>query len=374
MRFHLLLALALAGCGSAMGTDAGGSPTDAGDGDAGATALDAGGTSVDGGAAADAGVGEPFTGPEGTWDFTPIEGASCGNGSPLPVMVNRAPGSDGTEPVLLYLQGGGACWDANTCFVIRSATHVEDTLDEATLSAETPSFRRDDGGPWAGATWVYVPYCTGDLHAGRRVASYDTLTGPREVHHVGADNIERILARLHATVPSPSMVWLAGTSAGAYGVTLDFWRARARWPGTRVDVLADSGMMIDVVADRWAAMKASWDLSLPPGCADCGEGLSRVLPHYDATILEPYRYALLTFDDDAVIRTFFGFGPGGVRAAFAPVRTAMSATATQRSYVLTGEEHVLAGDLSRTTSDGVVLAAWLVAFATEDPSWDDAGP
>lgn len=357
-------ALLLLGCGGGTGSDAGAAPVDAGASDG--AVMDA--TAVDGGASA------PFTGPEGEWDYVPIDGAVCGNGSPLPVLVNRAPGADGTEPVLLYLQGGGACWDANTCFVLRSATHVEDTLDEAALRAETPGFVRTDGNPWAAATWVYVPYCTGDVHAGRRVATYDTLTGPREVHHVGADNLELILARLRATVPTPSRVWFAGTSAGAYGVTLDLWRVRARWPGTRVDVLADSGIMIDVAADRWPAWKASWDLSFPPDCADCADGFTHVLPHYAATITEPHRYALLAFDDDAVIRAFFGLAPGDVRAALVPVRAAMSASPHQRSYVIAGEEHVLAGDLGRTTSDGVVLGEWLLAFATDDPSWDDAGP
>lgn len=370
MRLGCIVVLVLAGCGGDPGTDGGAGPIDAGSIDAGSTD----GAARDGGGAIDGGAGLPFTGPEGEWEYVPIEGARCGNGSPLPVLVNRAPGSDGTEPVFLYLQGGGACWDAVTCFVTRTATHVEDTLDEAALRAETPGLSRTDGGPWASATWIYVPYCTGDVHAGRRVATYDTATGPREVHHVGADNLELLLARLHATVPSPSRIWFAGTSAGAYGVTLDFWRVRARWPGTRVDVLADSALMIDVGADRWETWKTSWDLSFPPDCADCADGFSRVLPHYAATIPEPHRYAALIFDDDAVIRSFFGFAPGEVRAAFAPVRAAMSASMYQRSFVLAGEGHVLAGDLTRTTSDGTTLGAWLVAFVTDDPSWDDAGP
>ncbi|MBX3272137.1 MAG: hypothetical protein KF729_17865 [Sandaracinaceae bacterium] len=363
-RRWILAALLFCACDGGAGSDAGTGPGDAASGTD-ASARDAGTT--------DAGPARPFEGPEGAWEYAPIEGARCANGSTLPVLVNRAPGGAGGEPILVYLQGGGACWDAATCFVVRSATHVDDTFDEAALRAQTPGFTRD-AGPWANATWVYVPYCTGDLHAGQRVATYDTVTGPREVHHVGGHNVELLLARLFATVPSPARVTVAGVSAGAYGATLNHWRVRARWPGARVDVLADSGLFVDVVAERWAAMTASWDLGFPPGCGDCIDGLSRVLPHYGRTVGAPHRYALLAFDDDAVIRTFFGLAPGQVRSAFAPVRAAMSATDTQRSFVLAGEEHVLIGDLTRMTSEGTVLGEWLVAFATDDPSWDDAGP
>jgi len=360
MRLASTFATLLVACGGSMGTDGGTAP----DPDAGA-ADDAGPVEDGGGVAA-----APFDGPAGEWVFTPIEGARCGNGSTLPVLVNRAPGGDGTERVLLYLQGGGACWDAQTCFEMAAASHIEDTLDEASLGAEAPSFSRTDGNPWATATWVYVPYCTGDLHAGQRVATY----GGREVHHVGATNTELVLARLHATVPTPEQVWVAGASAGGYGATLVFWRVRARWPGVRVDALSDSGVPIDVVADRWSAMLASWDLTFPPGCADCADGLSRLLPHYAATIDEPYRYGLLAYDQDAVIALYFGLDGGEVRDRLLALRAAMAATEHQRSFVLAGDGHVVLGMAGATASDGTTVAQWLLSYATDDPAWDDAGP
>lgn len=363
MRIAVTFAWLLVACGGTMGTDAGAAP----DPDAGA-AVDAGGAADAGGDPA------PFDGPEGEWVYTPIEGARCGDGSTLPVLVNRAPGGDGSERVLLYLQGGGACWDAQTCFVMEAASHIAETLDEPALRAETPSFSRTDGNPWAEATWVYVPYCTGDLHAGQRVATYDTADGPREVHHVGATNTELLLARLHATVPTPSHVWVAGASAGGYGATLVFWRLRARWPGVRVDALSDSGIPIDVASDRWPAMVASWDLTFPPGCAGCADGLSRILPHYAATIDEPYRYGLLAYDQDAVIALYFGLDGGEVRDRLTDLRAAMAATEGQRSFVVAGDGHVVLGSPGAATSDGTTTAEWLLAYATDDRSWDDAGP
>ncbi len=48
-------------------------------------------------------------------------------------------------------------------------------------------FDRGDGdNPFADASYVFVPYCTGDLHAGSRVAMYLVDGQPTKGHHFGA--------------------------------------------------------------------------------------------------------------------------------------------------------------------------------------------
>ena len=56
--------------------------------------------------------------------------------------------------------------------------------------------------PFRDASYVFVPYCTGDLHAGSNVATYDVL-GPRTFAHVGRRNVEALLPRLRATWRRP---------------------------------------------------------------------------------------------------------------------------------------------------------------------------
>ena len=46
--------------------------------------------------------------------------------------------------------------------------------------------------PFRAASYVFIPYCTGDLHAGSNVATYDVL-GPRKFAHVGRRNVEALL-------------------------------------------------------------------------------------------------------------------------------------------------------------------------------------
>src|SRR5690606_7056406 len=111
----------------------------------------------------------------GTWEYEVVEGASCGNGSPLGVAVQR---SDASDDVLLYFAGGGACWDAASCFALRAAVHIDEDVGEGVVLAEAqaPEVRvfldRDDpSNAFPNASYVYVPYCTGDLHAGTQIAT-----------------------------------------------------------------------------------------------------------------------------------------------------------------------------------------------------------
>jgi hypothetical protein len=356
--------------GSSPGSDAGVGPGDGGDVDAGAPQDGGGG--VDAGPGADAGpLPDGFDAPFDTWTGVQIEGARCGNGSTMPVAVNL---HEGATEVFVYMQGGGACWNQVTCFVLGAATHIADTLSEADVVAEATSldaylFSRTVG-PLPDASYIYIPYCTGDIHDGSNVADY----GGREVHHVGGDNAQLVLDRVFATAPSPARVVLGGASAGGYGAMLNFWRARQRWPGVRVDVIDDSGAPVDPPASLWAEINAAWNPYYPPGCAACEDALSEVLPFYASTVTEPHRIGLLSYRRDQVISTFFSLQPADFEAQYDAVVAEMNTTDEQRAFSLEGSRHVVLTDPTRTTSGGVVAAEWIDDLLSDDPAWDTVGP
>src|SRR5262245_45240839 len=78
------------------------------------------------GARGDAGTpgdaGAPLTGTAGTWTWIDVPGTSCDDGSTTGVAINPAPGGGGGD-LVIYFMGGGACWDAGTCFVLNTAVH-----------------------------------------------------------------------------------------------------------------------------------------------------------------------------------------------------------------------------------------------------------
>ena len=60
----------------------------------------------------------------------------------------------------IYLDGGGACFNAETCAVASSGNHpgAPGTGGEFSNS--------DVRNPFKDYSWVHVPYCTGDVHLG----------------------------------------------------------------------------------------------------------------------------------------------------------------------------------------------------------------
>ena len=85
------------------------------------------------------------------------------------------------------LQGGGACFSAETC------GPGSETFTRNLAIGEAPDFggifdETNPENPLAGHSIVYVPYCTGDVHLGDRVTEYsDTVT----IDHNGFPNARK---------------------------------------------------------------------------------------------------------------------------------------------------------------------------------------
>src|SRR5688572_12467677 len=60
-----------------------------------------------------AGSTAPISVEDGIWTWVPFSDALCADGSTTGLGIHRN-GDDKT--LLLYLQGGGACWDAESCY------------------------------------------------------------------------------------------------------------------------------------------------------------------------------------------------------------------------------------------------------------------
>jgi Pectinacetylesterase len=353
---------ALAGCPFPPGLPGGDAGTDAGTGNS------------DGGGASDAGWGQPITAPNETWTFVAFPEARCGNGISTGIAVNLTTRS---KDVVLYLQGGGACWDPSTCYVLRTTAHFEDTMDEAAVLAEARQAnylfdRARADNPFRNASFVYVPYCTGDLHGGTAPHTYSALGQTRTGHHVGALNVAAYLSRLAPTFSGATRVWLAGASAGGFGAVINWWRVQQAFGGVRVDVLDDSGTFVEPVAGRFEQMRDAWSLQLPPGCSACDAGFSNFLPHY-AQAPGSGRLALLSTTQDGVIAAYFGISGPEFEQRLAALRAAMAGE--QRSYVTAGTQHVLLGQNPFPRADGgVALTDWLAQFASGDGGWSSQGP
>lgn len=150
-------------------------------------------------------------------------------GGPFRFFVQEGSSDD----LVVFHSGGGACWTNNTCgsaFADGRGTYIPVILgDEGQLNAAKGILDPDPAvNALAGATKVYIPYCTGDIGWGNEDATYSLPTGnpsapflPYTVHHRGYANIRAVTEWLNRRYsdpaqPKPKRITVAGTSAGGY--------------------------------------------------------------------------------------------------------------------------------------------------------------
>jgi len=232
------------------------------------------------------------------WEMVELpvsSGAACGDGSPYRFFVNRAPAA---RDLVMVFEGGGACWDQNACLGVGrlGAANPEgipvDYMQTANVAygLVTPFNARNSPQAVPTQTWnmVFMPYCTGDVHAGSTVAIYDDAdpANPRVQYHQGQNNVRLAAQWLHDHWGSPAQLLLTGYSAGGVGATVTYPIVRAALqPSGNVSLLADSGPLVPAprsgTADDYPALpmhnriREAWGLDDPGGLlADTASALT----------------------------------------------------------------------------------------------------
>jgi hypothetical protein len=182
------------------------------------------------------------------WEKVEPPGAVCGDGSQYKFFVNY---SETSNNLVIAFEPGGACWDYESCSGkagIRGAANVDGLEDDHAEIAPfmVPFFQRFyDDTPTPDWNFVYVPYCTGDVHSGNNVITYEDPDGiePDLVfHHNGHDNVQKIIQWMAGEFESVPQMLVTGCSAGGAGSTINYYDIRNGMPGVeRAYLLADSG-------------------------------------------------------------------------------------------------------------------------------------
>jgi hypothetical protein len=322
----------------------------------------------------------PIETPVDTWSWVPFADSACGNGMPTGIGVNR---STRSNRVLMFLMGGGGCWDALTCHLLNTAANLNTGYTESSFNREIGSVgsvfifnRADMRNPFRDATFVFVPYCTGDIHGGNNVMQYTVSGQQRTTYHVGARNMESYLARLSRSFPRTDKVWLMGSSAGGYGAGIHWDRVARAFPMARVDLLDDSGPPINPPMARYAAMQAAWNLQFPTGCPRCADDLSALLPYYRERFPPPHRMGLLSYTQDRTISTYFGLTGAQFESSLNDLlRTGFDPAPNFRYFVAAGTNHTMVGGFATLRGPGgASLLDWVTAWATDTTPWANVRP
>jgi hypothetical protein len=330
-----------------------------------------------------------------------------------------------SRKLLLAFDGGGACWNANTCVAAAAAGRATYSL----AVTDTPENLARRGGalrsgdprnPFRDYTKVFVPYCTADVHWGSKDASYSTrILGKKlswTIRHRGTDNLLAVLdwlrrngrAQYGVDLAGIEKLTIVGGSAGGYGAMLAFAYASKLSPQAEQTLVADASIGV-LTADfyRTAIYSATnpagttWNVSdsLPgfmPGAStllsNAAAAPNTLVPLWFQSLaqLNPDAHmASITTNQDLVQIEFYALmrgdlvpslsAPGDWYQRMRAITLATAPLANYRYYVDKGTSHtVLASDEEFYGRDAHALspAQWLAAMLGAGGPWDtlDAGP
>lgn len=322
---------------------------------------------------------EPIDTPKEQWTWVPFDDAFCANGTTTGIGANI---TDKSNKVVIYLMGGGACWDNLTCYVAKTAANIDGGYGKDQFEKDAAAFlggslfnRNDEKNPVKDASYFFVPYCTGDVHAGDNAGA---VYGGKPTLHVGHRNMQAYLKRIVATFPKAERVVLAGSSAGGFGAGLNWWAAQQAFGDVRVDLIDDSGpplpapYLSDSLEGQW---RAAWNLNatLPEDCAACENELSAIFGFY-ATALPKNRGALLSYTHDQVIAGYFLTTEAKVAEGLDVLAGQIDKYENARYFYVDGNSHVLLGNPAGISQNGITAQEWLSRMLSDDPSWASVKP
>ena len=153
-----------------------------------------------------------------------------------------------TNNLVMYYQGGGACWDGLSCNQLGIFGDTASEADSPALISTGFADADNPDNPFKDWNQVFVTYCTGDVHWGDAFGAYSG----GGIYHYGRHNasLAEKWAREHFV--NPDRVFVTGSSAGSYGAVMNSVPLmESVYPASRFDVIGDGGN--GVITPEWQA-------------------------------------------------------------------------------------------------------------------------
>src|SRR5688572_4599555 len=321
------------------------------------------------------------------------------DGSPYAYFAKRG----SVNKLLVYYQGGGACWEQLTCSIPVCDDSVGPGDNPNGFASGFADLDNPDN-PFRDWNVVFVSYCSCDIHFGDAAQDYANFdpANPLHIEHRGYQNAQIVekFAREHFVAPDE--VFVTGSSAGAYGAWFHGPLLHDVYPAARFFVLADAGNgvvtqeFLDEFFPNW-----NFEANLPADIPEIQEVLDQGLgiPGYTDVITAEFPQTLWAhytsaFDGGAGGQTGFYnlmLNDNDVTAALTwwegscqwndvmrqqAIEQSMSAE-NYRYYIGTGSRHTMWGSnkvYTDTTGGVPTIEDWLTAMlqstpAEPDPAW-----
>ena len=242
-----------------------------------------------------------------------------------------------SDKLLVFLNGGGACWDDNTCLT-SLVEGVQPTYNPTIDQNNSPinaggilNFNRKDN-PFSDWSMVFIPYCTGDIHIGSSNTIYKDVKGslthsldtPIMIQHHGHDNFMAVREWIKDNFSNKSKqktkklkdLVVAGSSAGGYGAMFNFPYLQEVFPKANSVLLSDGAatVLTQGFIDTVFVDEGNWNAgtTLPtwvPGISEFGnynaENFNETIFNGLAEFFPKSRFAQYTTDWDDVQVLFY---------------------------------------------------------------------
>lgn len=170
-----------------------------------------------------------------------------------------------SKNLLVFFNGGGACWDDATCVASLAPSEVPGARPSYNPSINVANSPEGAGGifddnnkknPFKDWSKVFIPYCSGDIHVGTGENVYSDVDGaltdvpgaPVLVKHHGFDNFLAVREWLKTEFTEANKkvkkLLVTGSSAGGYGATLNFPYLQSAFPKSQAFMLADGSQAV----------------------------------------------------------------------------------------------------------------------------------
>lgn len=327
---------------------------------------------------------------QGAWQRVDLPGASCGRGAPFAYYLNAS--ADEEAGIVLLLSGGGACMKdgpppegatgvAAQLHCMAFSNWEDPVFTDLTIQLiglAVPYLSRIGDNPLAGWHFAVLPYCTGDVHAGRMTEPYDYDPSPDGdflVTQRGHLNLLAVLDDLQSRFPEPETpVLLTGLSAGGFGAIFNYPEVIGRWPNTTL--LPDAGIAPghpdSLLVREGERIAARWDAQalLPPYCRAprCVQDTLHLLRAHalhqdgDGAPWRPFGY--LQGQRDEVLRDYLELSTCGYEVALRGGAGEARAADNLRAWLPDTAEHVFSFRRAAETEGGVGWWPFFQAVAT----------
>jgi len=181
--------------------------------------------------------------------------------------------------LVVFFDGGGACWDTMNCIYYPTYDPMVDESVEG-LTAAGGIFDTDNpANPFRDWNFIFIPYCTGDIHWGSNDQKYSDYLGRYgggefTIHHRGFDNFLAVLKWIKENFSRPHEIFVTGSSAGSYGAMLAFPYIQEAYPDSKASILGDAGFGV-VTEDFQTNSNNHW-------------GIQQNLPHWIPGFKRPF--------------------------------------------------------------------------------------